>query len=59
MKQYELTVKILVTVDDIDSEREYCEALFIAQQFAEMSMRYKSIGADKIIEIAAKECENV
>lgn len=57
MKQYELTVKILVTVDDIDSGQEYCEALSIAQQFARMSMQYNSIGADKIVSVEARAVE--
>jgi hypothetical protein len=54
-KQYEITVKFLATVSDADSE---AEALYIAQQLAAMAIRYKSVGADKIVEVTAKECEN-
>ena len=55
-KQYEITVKFLATVSDADPE---AEALWVAQQLASMAIRYKSVGADKIVEVTAKECENV
>lgn len=56
MKQYEITVKFLATVSDADP---YAEALWVAQNLAEMAIKYKSVGADKIVEVTAKECENV
>lgn len=56
MKQFDITVTVRVTVSDADPE---FEALFIGNQFAEMSLKYKSIGADKIIEVIAKEVANV
>lgn len=55
MKQYEITVKFLATVSDEDS---YAEALWVAQTLAEMAIKYKSVGADKIVEVTAKEVEN-
>ena len=55
MKQYEITVKFLATVSDADSE---AEALYVAQQLAAMAIRYKSVGADKIVEVTAKEASN-
>ena len=54
-KQYEITVKILATVSDADPE---AEALLVAQTLAEMAIKYKSVGADKIVAISAKEVYN-
>lgn len=56
MKQFDITVTVRVTVSDEDPQ---FEAMYIGNQLAEMSLKYKSIGADKIIEVIAKECENV
>jgi hypothetical protein len=55
-KQYEITVRFLVTVSDADPT---AEALRVAQTLAEMAIKYKSVGADKIVETSAKEMENV
>jgi hypothetical protein len=54
-KQYEITVKILATVSDVDPE---AEAMWVAQTLAEMAIKYKSVGADKIVSISAKEVYN-
>jgi hypothetical protein len=54
-KQYEITVKILATVSDADPE---VEALRVAQTLAEMAIKYKSVGADEIVAISAKEVYN-
>ena len=56
MKQFDITVTVRVTVSDSAPE---LEAMYIGNQLAEMSLKYKSIGADKIIEVTAKECEDV
>jgi hypothetical protein len=55
MKQFEITVKIRVTVPDADSQAQYDEAMIIAQHYADMAMKYKSVGADEIVEVKAEE----
>jgi hypothetical protein len=50
MKQFEITVKILVSVDDVPGMSEVW-AEDIAFDFADMAVKYKSVGADKILEI--------
>lgn len=57
MKQYEITVKILVSVPDGDPQDQYREAMWVANYYAEKAIKYKSIGADKIVEVIAKEVE--
>ncbi len=54
-KQYEITVKILVTVSDADPE---AEAMWVAQTLAEMAIKYIGVGADKIVDISAREVYN-
>jgi hypothetical protein len=56
MKQYDITVTVRVTVSDEDPQ---FEAMYIGNQLAEMSLKYKSIGADQILEVTAKEADNV
>ena len=34
------------------------EAMWVAQTLAEMAIKYKSVGADKIVSISAKEVYN-
>ena len=55
MKQYDITVKIRIDVSDADPAAQYHEALYVANHYAEMAMKYKSIGAVKIIEAKAEE----
>lgn len=59
MKQFDLTVKIRVTIPDADPRAQYDEAMIIAQHYADMALKYKSISADEIVEVTAKEAENV
>lgn len=59
MKQFDITVKIRVAVPDADPQAQYDEAMIIAQTYADMAIRYKSIGAEEIVEVTAKEAENV
>jgi alcohol dehydrogenase class IV len=54
MKQYELTVKILVTTVADNPQDQYREAMWIANYYAEMAMKYKSISADKIVSVEAE-----
>ncbi len=58
-KQFDLTVTIRVTVPDAILADQYEEAFIIANSFAEMATRYKSIGADEIVEVTVKGTENV
>lgn len=55
MKQFDITVKIRIDVSDADPGVQYNEALFVANHYAEMAMKYKSVGAVKIIEAKAEE----
>ena len=54
-KQYDITVKIRVSVPtDIDIlPSEYAE--IIAREYSHMALRYKSIGADDIIRVDIEE----
>ena len=58
MKQFEITVKILVSVEDVPGMSEVW-AEDIAFDFADMAVKYKSVGADKILEIMVvpAQCE--
>ena len=47
MKQYDITVKIRVTVDAGGGRIEDEWADYIAKSYAEMALKYKSIGADE------------
>lgn len=55
MKQYEITVKILVTVPDYSDLKMWntpdAIANDIANKYADMAKQYKSIGADKVLDI--------
>ena len=61
MKQFEITVKILVTVPDDNSLGMKADqwAGKIAGDWANMALNYRNIGADEILEVTAKEAENV
>ena len=59
MKQFDITVTVRVTVPSTILEEQYEDAYMIGNQYAEMATRYKSIGADKIVEVIVKETENV
>ena len=50
MKQYEITVKILVTVPDEPGMSDVW-ADEIANKYADIAKAYKSIGADKVLDI--------
>ena len=56
MKQFDITVTVRATVSDSDPE---FEAMWIGNKLAEMALKYKSIGADEILEVTVKETENV
>ena len=56
MTHYEITVKIRIDVNDADPGIQYNEALFVANHYAEMAMKYKSVGA---VEIVSAEAELV
>jgi hypothetical protein len=51
MTQYDITVKIRVTVSEGGNMTEAEWADYIAQSYAEMALKYKSIGADKVIRV--------
>jgi len=55
MKQFDITVKIRVTVLDGDQQAQHEEAKIIAGQYADMALRYKSIGADEIVRVDVEE----
>jgi len=49
MSQYDITVKIRVTVNEGGGMTKAEWADYIAQSYAEMALKYKSIGADRVI----------
>ena len=51
MKQYDITVKIRVTVDASGAMTEAEWADYIAKSYAEMALKYKSIGADEVVRV--------
>jgi hypothetical protein len=51
MTQYDITVKIRVTVTEGGGMTEAECADYIANSYAEMALKYKSIGADKVIRV--------
>ena len=51
MKQYDITVKIRVTVEDGGGMSESEWADYIAKSYAEMALKYKSIGADEVVRV--------
>jgi len=55
MNQFDITVKIRIDVLDSDPGVQYNEALFVANHYAEMAMKYKSVGAVEIVEVKAEE----
>ena len=59
-KQYEVTVKILVTVPDDNSLGMNADqwAGKIAGDWANMALTYRNIGADEILEYTVKEALN-
>lgn len=50
MKQYEITVTILVSVPDVPDMSDVW-ADEIANKYANIAQSYKSIGADKVLDI--------
>ena len=50
LKRFEVSVKILISIDE-----EMEDIADIANQYAEMALRYKSIGAEKVLEVSTKE----
>ncbi len=54
MKQFDLTVTVRVTIPDADLVDQYNEAMIIAQYYADMALKYKSISADEIVEVTVK-----
>lgn len=53
--QFNITVRIRVTVPvGYQPYTAYEEAMLIANLYADMAMKYKSIGADQILEISAE-----
>lgn len=57
MKQFDLTVKIRVSLLDADPQAQYDEAMIIARHYANMAMTYMSVGADEIVEVKAEVVE--
>jgi hypothetical protein len=57
-KQFDLTVTIRVTVPDLDGIPPFEAAKIIADYYAGMAMKYKSVGADEIVNVSVKETEN-
>lgn len=57
MKQYEITVKILVSVPDDGSLGMNADqwAGKIGAAYAEMALNYKSVGAEDILELTCTE----
>lgn len=55
MKQYDITVKIRVTVEEGMGMTEVEWANHIAQSYAEMALHYSRVGADKVIRIDIEE----
>lgn len=55
--QYEITVKIQITLDKCEQQAQYDEAMLIAQHYADMAIKYKSIGADKILGFKAEQMQ--
>lgn len=51
MKQYDITVKIRVTVTEGGGMTEAEWADYIAKSYAEMALKYKSIGADEVVRV--------
>ena len=60
-KQFEITVKILVTVPEDGFLRKTSEqwANQIASDYSKMAVNYANIGADEILEVTVKETQNV
>lgn len=54
MKQFEITVKIVVSVMD---DETIDEAIGIASIYADMAVKYKSVGADRILEVNVREVD--
>ncbi len=55
MKQFDISVKIRVTTTDSGGMSESEWANYIAQSYAEMALKYKSIGADDVIRVDVEE----
>jgi len=51
MSQYDITVKIRVTVEEGGGMTKAEWADHIAKSYAEMALTYRSIGADEIVSI--------
>ena len=55
MKQFDITVKIRVTIPDANPQAQYDEAMIVARHYANLALAYKSVGADEIVEVTAEE----
>ena len=55
MKEFDITVKIRVTVSEGGGMTEAEWADYIAKEYAKMALTYKSIGADKVIRVDVEE----
>ena len=55
MRQYDITVKIRVTVEECGDMTEVEWASHIAKSYAEMALHYSRIGADKILRVDVEE----
>lgn len=60
-KQFEITVKILVSVPDDGTLGMNADqwAGKIASDYAKMALNYANIGAEEILDVTVKEAENV
>jgi hypothetical protein len=54
MSQYDITVKIRVTVEEGGGMTEAEWADYVAKSYAEMALKYKSIGADQVIRVVVE-----
>jgi uncharacterized protein (DUF697 family) len=55
MKQYDITVKVRVTVTEGGGMTEAEWADYIAKSYAEMALKYKSIGADEVVRVDVEQ----
>jgi hypothetical protein len=54
MAQFDITVKIRVTVEEGGGMTEAEWADYIAKSYAEMALKYKSIGADQVVSVGVE-----
>lgn len=55
MKQFDITVKIRVSVTNDSSMSAEDQAQMISQRYADMALNYKSIAADAVMKISVEK----